>query len=190
MHRTKSPTFNNKKPDNPDYLIIDLDPSDKNNFDRVIETAPAFKKLFDKAGAKSFCKTSGSTGLHIYVPMKKKYDYETIKNFANIVCEMLNEMLPDFTKRIRNLKKRGDEKIYLDSPESAWPNHQFCVFFTSEKWCDSIHALSRQEVKKGLRTSQFTLFNALARVKKSPRLFDGVVAAGTDIPACLKKLAV
>ncbi len=66
-------------PDNPDYMIIDIDPSEKNNFDQVIETANAFKKVLDKAGAKSFCKTSGSTGLHIYVPMKKKYGYEEVK---------------------------------------------------------------------------------------------------------------
>ncbi len=75
-----------KFPDNPDYLIIDIDPSDKNNFDQVIETANAFKKVLDKAEAKSFCKTSGASGLHIYVPMKKKYDYEEVKKFAQLLC--------------------------------------------------------------------------------------------------------
>jgi len=64
----------NKKPDNPDYMIFDIEPSDKNTFDQVVEAALSFKKVLDKAEEKSFCKTSGSTGLPIYVPMKKKYD--------------------------------------------------------------------------------------------------------------------
>src|SRR5436190_5546491 len=100
--------------DKPDYMIIDIDPSEKNTFEQVIETAITFKALLDKAGAESFCKTSGATGLHIFVPMGKKYLYEQVKDFAQLLCNTVNEQLPAFTSVERNLAKRGNKKIYLD----------------------------------------------------------------------------
>lgn len=63
-----------KSLDNPDFMIIDIDPSDNNTFDQVVEAANVVKGILDKAGALSICKTSGASGLHIYVPLGKKYD--------------------------------------------------------------------------------------------------------------------
>lgn len=54
--------------DNPDWCIIDLDPSSKNTFDQVIVAAQTTKKILDAIDAPSYCKTSGATGLHIYIP--------------------------------------------------------------------------------------------------------------------------
>src|SRR6476661_5878737 len=74
------------KIDNPDYLIIDIDPSDKNSFDQVIEAANTVNGILTKAGVKGYCKTSGSSGLHIYIPSGKKYSYDQLKDFAHLVC--------------------------------------------------------------------------------------------------------
>ncbi|MGZ8165316.1 MAG: non-homologous end-joining DNA ligase LigD [Methylobacter sp.] len=57
--------------DHPDYLVIDINPSDKNTFEQVIEVANVVHEILEKAGAANFCKTSGATGLHVYVPTKK-----------------------------------------------------------------------------------------------------------------------
>lgn len=180
-----------KKPDHPDYLIIDLDPSEKNNFNQVIEAANAFKKLFDKAGAKCFCKTSGSTGLHIYVPMKKKYDYETVKDFAHRLCIKVNEMLPDFTTLTRNLAKRGDKKIYLDYLQNRSGQTIASVYSLRPKKGATVSMpLHWKEVKKGLTPGQFTINNSLKRIEKYPSLFDGVFGAATNISACIKKLGL
>ncbi|HEX3072542.1 MAG TPA: DNA ligase D, partial [Ignavibacteriales bacterium] len=69
--------------DKPDYSVIDLDPEGV-SFGKVIETALVVKEVMDEAGAKCYCKTSGSTGLHIYIPLGAKYDYEISKNFAHL----------------------------------------------------------------------------------------------------------
>jgi bifunctional non-homologous end joining protein LigD len=180
-----------KKPDHPDYLIIDIDPSDKNNFNQVIEVARAFKKLFDKAGAECFCKTSGSTGLHIYVPMKKKYPYETIKNFAHQLCLKVNEMLPDLTTLTRNLAKRGDKKIYLDYLQNRAGQTIASVYSLRPKKGATVSMpLQWKEVKKGLTPDQFTIHNSLKRIEKFPGLFNGVFGAATNIAACIKKLGL
>ena len=178
-----------QKPDKPDYMIIDIDPSEKNNFEQVIDTANAFKKLLDKAGAKSFCKTSGSTGLHIYVPMKKKYDYEEVKNFAHLLCMMVNEMLPDFTTLERNLKMRGNKKIYLDYLQNRSGQTIACVYSLRPKEGATVSMpLHWKEVKKGLTSKQFTIFNAKEIIEKRADIFKGVLGPATNIETCLKKL--
>lgn len=180
-----------KKPDYPDYMIIDLDPSDKNNFDQVVEAANAFKKLLDDAGANCFCKTSGSTGIHIYVPMKKKYGYEEVKNFAHILCTIVNEMLPDFTTLERNLAKRGNKKIYLDYLQNSKSQTISSVYSLRPKNGATVSMpLEWKEVKKGLSPLQFNIFNAAERIRKMPHLFDGVLGAGISIPKAIKKLGV
>ncbi len=180
-----------KKTDYPDYLIIDIDPSEKNTFDQVVETANAFKKVFDKAGAACFCKTSGSTGLHIYVPTKNKYSYEEVKNFAHLICMMVEEMLPDFTTLIRNLKKRGDKKIYLDYLQNRSGQTISSVYSLRPKNGATVSMpLHWKEVKKGLTPQQFTIFNAKEIIAKRADLFKPVVAKGINIENCLKKLDV
>ena len=176
-------------PDKPDYMIIDIDPSEKNNFDQVIETANVFKKVLDKAGAKNFCKTSGSTGLHIYVPMKKKYGYEEVKNFALLLCTMVNEMIPAFTTLERNLKKRGNKKIYLDYLQNRSGQTISSVYSLRPKNGATVSMpLYWREVKKGLMPNQFTIFNSAKIISKRADVFKGVLGAATNIENCLKKL--
>ncbi|MFT3909788.1 MAG: DNA ligase D [Ferruginibacter sp.] len=178
-----------KKPDNPDYLIIDIDPSDKNTFDQVVETAIAFKKVLDKAGAKSFCKTSGASGMHIYVPMGKKYDYEEVKNFAQLLCMIVCEELPDITTMERNLKKRGNKKIYLDHLQNRRSQTISSVYSVRPKEGATVSMpLQWKEVKKGLLPTDFTIHNAIKRIKKNPTIFKGVLGPATNIHSCLKKL--
>ena len=176
-------------PDKPDYMIIDIDPSEKNSFNQVIETANAFKKVLDKAGAKGFCKTSGSTGLHIYVPMKKKYGYEEVKNFALLLCTIVQEMIPDFTTLERNLKKRGNKKIYLDYLQNNSGQTISSVYSLRPKNGATVSMpLHWREVKKGLLPNQFTIFNAAKIISKRVDVFKGVLGSATNIENCLKKL--
>jgi bifunctional non-homologous end joining protein LigD len=179
-----------KKLDNPDYLIIDIDPSKKNTFEQVIETALAFKKVLDKAGAKCFCKTSGATGLHIFLPMAKKYSYEQVKDFAALLCTIVNDMLPEFTSMDRNLKKRGDKKIYLDHLQNRRGQTLACAYSLRPKKGATVSTpLEWKEVKKGLHPSAFTITTIIKRVQKKGDLFKEVLGPGVDIKKCLAKLS-
>ncbi len=175
--------------ENPDYIIIDIDPSAKNTFDQVIETANAFKKVFDDAGAKCFCKTSGASGLHIYLPAQKKYTYEEAKSFAQLACMMVQEMLPDFTTLERNLKKRGNKKIYLDYLQNRSGQTISAVYSLRPKKGATVSMpLYWKEVKKGLTPQQFTIFNAAKIIEKRSEIFKPVLGPAINIKACLKKM--
>ena len=101
-----------KKPDNPSWCIIDLDP-DKNSFNQVIEAAQVTHQILESMGIQSYCKTSGSTGLHIYIPLGGKYTYEQSKEFARLIVTMVHEEIPKYTSIERMISNR-DGKMYLD----------------------------------------------------------------------------
>ena len=76
----------------------------------------------------SYPKTSGSTGIHIYIPLGAKYNYEQSKQLAELIANMVHEELPLFTSIIRNPEKRKD-KIYLDLfTKQAHSNYLFTLF--------------------------------------------------------------
>jgi bifunctional non-homologous end joining protein LigD len=176
--------------DKPDYMIIDIDPSPKNNFEQVIEAALAFKAVLDKAGADSFCKTSGATGLHIYVPMGRKYLYEQVRSFAEIICKMVHEQLPRYTSVERNLKKRGN-RIYLDYLQNSRGQTIAAAYSLRPHPGATVSTpLLWKEVKPGLHPSSFTIKNVPARVKKMKDIFKPVLGKGVDLKKCLARISV
>src|SRR5262249_32671380 len=98
--------------DRPDYLVIDLDPEDL-TFRHVVEAALAVHRVLDRAGAASYCKTSGKTGLHVYVPLASAYPTEVARLFAEVVATIVHRQLPKTSSVIRNPKLR-QKRIYLD----------------------------------------------------------------------------
>ncbi|MGZ6255376.1 MAG: non-homologous end-joining DNA ligase, partial [Bacteroidia bacterium] len=175
--------------DKPDYLIIDIDPSDKNTFGQVIEAANVVQSVLKKAGAESYCKTSGATGMHIYVPTQKKYTYDQLKDFALLICILTQEQLPKFTSLERNLKKRGDKMIYLDHLQNRRGQTISSVYSLRPKEGATVSTpLQWKEVKPGLSPQDFTIYNTLKRIEKNGDLFSAVLGKGIDLAKCLKLL--
>lgn len=175
-------------PDNPDWCSIDIDPSDHNTFEQVIEVAQATGQVLDHLKIKGYCKTSGSTGLHIYIPMAARYTYEQSQYFARVIAMQVNRMLPEITSIERMSVKRG-KKIYIDflqnrptatlaAPYSVRPN-EFAGVSMPLHW---------SEVKKGLRPEQFTLLTAINRILTEGDLFKPVLGRGINMEKALKAL--
>lgn len=179
-----------KKMDYPDYLIIDIDPSEKNTFDEVVDTALATKEVLDKAGATSYCKTSGATGLHIYVPLHAAYTYDQARSFAEIIASLTQEKLPAITTLERSLSKRKN-RIYIDYLQNKRGQTLAAVYSLRPVPGASVSTpLLWKEVKRGLHPSDFTLHTTLKRIEKKGDLFNGVLKEKTNIEKCLKKLEV
>lgn len=173
----------------PDYLMIDIDPSDNNTFEQVIEVALTVKKILDKAGADCFCKTSGASGIHVYVPTGKKYTFDQVKDFAYLVCMMVNEELKDFTTLERNLSKRNSKHIYMDYLQNRRGQTIASVYSLRPKPGATVSTpLLWEEVKPGLSPKDFTIYNSLERVKKMGDIFKGVLGKGIDIKKCIENL--
>jgi bifunctional non-homologous end joining protein LigD len=169
-----------KKPDHPTYCIIDLDP-DKNSFDQVIETALVTKQLLDDMGVPSYCKTSGSTGLHIYIPLGNKYTYEQSKEFARVIVTLIHRELPKFTTIERQISNRNG-KMYLDFLQNRPHATIASVYSLRPKQGATVSMpLEWDEVKKGLRMKDFTIFNAVERLESMGDIFKPVLGKGIDL---------
>ena len=175
-------------PLNPDWCVIDLDPGD-NSFEQVIETAQMVRQVLDSLQVVSYPKTSGSTGIHIYIPLGARYNYEQSKQLAELVVNLVHEELPDFTSLVRNPQKRKD-KIYLDYLQNR-PIQTICAPYSvrPKPGATVSMPLHWEEVKKGLKISNFTIRNAMDRVRSEGDLFGGVLGRGIDLNKVLKGLA-
>lgn len=176
--------------DNPDYLVIDLDPSDDNSFDQVVEAARAVKDVLDQAGASGYCKTSGASGLHIYVPLKAIYSYDEARSFAELIAILTEQRLPDTTTTERTVSKRNG-RLYLDYLQNKKGQTLASVYCVRPKPGATVSApLHWKEIKKGLHPSQFTIFNMEKRLNKIGDIFSGVLTERTDLKKCLKNLGM
>ena len=177
------------KADFPDYLVLDLDPSDKNTFEDVIETTLAVKEVLDFAEIKAVPKTSGSSGIHIYIPMGGKYDYDQVKDFGHLLMQMVQQKLPDLTTLERSLQKRDKNKIYLDYLQNRRGQTLASVYSLRPKEGATVSMpLEWDEVKVGLKPTDFTIHNALERLKEKGDLFKPVLGKGIDMLKVIKKL--
>ncbi len=154
-----------KKPENPDFMVIDLDP-DKNEFQEVVSLALVVKQVFDNMGITCYVKTSGSTGIHIYVYLGGVYNYDFIKEFARFVAQKVHETSPDNTSLERSPAKRKG-KIYIDflqnrrgqtiaAPYSARPKPGATVSFP----------LNWNDLDENLDMKDFDIFNVREKVSK------------------------
>lgn len=175
--------------DNPDYIVIDIDPSDKNTFDDVVDVALATKETLDQAGINGYCKTSGSSGLHVYVPFNKKYTYHEAREFANIIAILVNEKLPDITTLERSLSKRKKNQIYVDYLQNRIGQTLACAYSVRPKPGATVSTpLEWDEVKRGLDFHDFTIKNTLERIEKKGDLFKGVLGKGINLEKAIQKL--
>ncbi|TXD81563.1 DNA ligase D [Subsaximicrobium wynnwilliamsii] len=164
--------------DKPDYAIIDLDPSEENSFEEVIETALVAHDILKSAKIKSFCKTSGASGLHIYVPMGGLYNYEQARDFIKLVCLCIQQRLPTLTTMERSLKKRGS-KIYLDYLQNRKGQTIIAAYSLRAKPLATVSTpLNWEEVKTGLKVEQFTIDSVPKRMLKNKDVFLGILEEG------------
>jgi bifunctional non-homologous end joining protein LigD len=177
-----------QNPHCPDWCVIDLDPGNI-TFDKVIETAQVVKEVLDSLQIPSYPKTSGSTGIHIYIPLGAKYNYEQSKQLAELIANLIHEELPTFTSLVRNPDKRKD-KIYIDYLQNR-PIQTICAPYSvrPKPGATVSTPLHWDEVRKGLEISDFTIKNVGERLKAEGELFMGVLGKGIDLNKVMKGLA-
>lgn len=175
--------------ESPDYTVIDLDPSSKNTFEEVIEVAQAVKEVLDMGGVKGYCKTSGSSGLHIYLPLEPGYSYDEARDFTKLLCYYVQELVPNITSMERSVKKRND-KIYLDFMQNRKGQTLAAPYCARPKPGATVSTpLSWEEVKSGLKMKDFTIKTVPERIDKRGDLFKGVLHDKNNIELILSKLS-
>ena len=177
-----------KTPDKPTWMVIDIDPSPENEFTGVVDVALMIKNILDKAGVSCYCKTSGSSGLHVYIPLKNKYDYKEVREFARIIATLVQEQLPETTTLERSLSKRGP-KIYIDYLQNSGGQTLASVYSIRPVPGAFVSTpLDWKEVNHQLHPSLFTIRTIIKRVEQKGDLFKPVLIGVTNIGKALANL--
>ena len=176
------------KEDYPDWCLIDLDPSEKNSFDQVIETALITKEVIENMGVKGYVKTSGSTGIHIYIPLAAKYSYDQCQLFGKIIASQVHHILPEFTS-IERLTKNRRGKLYIDYLQNRPKATLAAPYSLRPKPGATVSMpLHWAEVKKGLSMKDFTIKNAIERIRSEGDIFKPVLGKGINLDNVFKNV--
>jgi len=155
-----------KKLDQPDWVAIDLDPKQA-PWENVLEVAKITKAICDEVGLKAFPKTSGSSGIHIYLPVKPTNDYESVGEFSRMLATEVAGRAPKIATVERTIAKRGREQVYVDWMQNARGKSLAAVFTARAKPGATVSMpLTWKQIEQGVKISDFTVKNVPALLKK------------------------
>ncbi len=182
----------------PDFLLFDLDPYiyrgdeaageepqlNRKAFTKTVEVARAFKEILDAAALPSYVKTSGATGLHIYVPVLRQFPYPVIRSLCETVSgELLARMPQDVTLEWASQKRTG--KIFLDVNQNARAKNVAAIFSPRAKPGAPVSVPVRWDELDDLYPTDFTVLTALERFAETGDLWAGILDARQDLTALL-----
>lgn len=159
----------------PDWIVFDLDPG-KVEFGVVREVALAVKKFLDTLELESYAKTSGSRGMHVYVPIQATYSYPIITDFAERVAKQIVKQNPEITTMVRSLSARKPNRIYLDHLQNAQGKTIVAPYSVRERASATVSApLEWREVRGSVTPQDFTIKTMPKRVQSKGDLFAEVL---------------
>jgi bifunctional non-homologous end joining protein LigD len=173
----------------PDWCILDLDPKDA-PFEHVVKVARAVKDLCDEIELTAFIKTSGSTGLHVMLPMARLVTFEQARQLGGLLARVVANGLPDIATVTRQVGKRGG-RVYLDYVQNGHGRLLVAPYSVRPLPGAPVSmVLEWREVTPKLDIRKFTIKNAPARMEKlgtDPLL--PVLDVQPDLVAALERLA-
>ncbi len=175
--------------DYPDFAVFDLDPSPGNSFEQVKTIALLTRQILNELGLRSYIKTSGSEGLHIYLPVENKYSYEEIRDFGRSVAQIICTMQPEIATIERTVKKRG-AKVYVDYMQNVKGKTLCCAYSVRPRPGATVSAPLHWDEVNSIRPSDFTIKTILPRVRKVGELFAPVLSDQQSLDAAFSQLGL
>ncbi len=180
---SRSPTL-----DNPDFVLIDLDPQEC-PFEMIVEAALLVKQALDEIGLAGYPKTTGGDGLHVYVPVENIYSYDETRTFAELIARIVFDRKPDLFTTPRAVAQRKKGRVYFDYLQNG-KSKTIAAPYVLRAYPGAPVAtpLEWGEVKRGLHPSQFNITNVRERFRQTGDLFAGVLEQPQRLEKALEKL--
>jgi bifunctional non-homologous end joining protein LigD len=175
------------KPDRPDWVLFDLDPSDDVGFAETVQVALLVKQALDALGLVSFPKTSGADGLHVLVPIARRHTYEDTRGFAEIIAGALARSYRGLvTTEWTKAKRRG---VLIDANQNGEGKTIASVYSVRPKAGAPVSTpLLWDEVNENLNPSIYTMEVVLDRVARYGDLYEGVLKTKQSLAKALRAI--
>jgi len=175
------------KPNRPDYVLFDLDPSPDVGFRETVEVAQHVREALDAMGLECFVKTSGGEGLHVQVPIARRYTYEETRRFAEVVAGALARTRPDLvTTEWAKAKRRG---VFIDAKMNGEGMTIASVYSVRPRPGAPVATPLRwQELTADLDPRDFTMDTVVRRVERHGDLFAPLISTRQRLERALAAL--
>jgi bifunctional non-homologous end joining protein LigD len=174
------------KPHRPDFVLFDIDPPE-GLWPEAIEVAQLIRKRLDELGLESFVKTSGSTGIHVLVPIARRSTFDQTYEFAELVSRGLAEEHPGLIT-VEWLKKKR-EGVLVDHRQNGWGKTIASVYSVRPRPGAPVSTPLRwSELTAGLDFREFTMDVVLKRLQKHGDLFEPVLQGRQSLAPALKEV--
>jgi bifunctional non-homologous end joining protein LigD len=176
--------------DNPDFALIDLDPTEGCPYSQIVEAAQLVKKTLDSIGLRGYPKTTGGDGMHIYIPLQPVYTFEQVRSFAELLSILVINQKSDLFTTPRTVSSRKKAKVYFDYLQiSSAKTIAAPYVLRAHPGAPVSTPLDWSEVKAGLEPGQFNIHNAMNRFQRTGDLFEGVLTKPQKLEPALEKVA-
>ncbi|MEO8259115.1 MAG: non-homologous end-joining DNA ligase [Acidobacteriota bacterium] len=153
--------------DRPDYVHFDLDPGPGAPFERVLETALVVREALDALAMPSLVKTTGSKGLHVYVPIVRGPEQKQVWTFAKALAHELASRHPAIMTAEYRVASRPRGRVLIDYNQNAWGRTLASIYSVRPRPHATVSTpVTWQEVERGVRIEDFTVGNVPGRVAK------------------------
>jgi bifunctional non-homologous end joining protein LigD len=164
--------------DQPDYVHFDLDPGVGATFDRVRETALIVREALDVLKMPSLVKTTGSKGMHVYVPIVRGPAQKQVWTFAKALAQELAARHPALVTAEYRVAKRPRGRVLVDYNQNAWGRTLASIYSVRPRKEATVSTpITWREIEHGIRIEDFTVANVPARVGKLGDLWKPLLAA-------------
>ncbi len=160
-------------PEYPDFAIFDLDPSPPATFRDVVEVAFWVKNVLREMGLEAFPKTSGATGLHLYVPIENRYPYPTVAGWVGDVADLIHQTFPGRTTRERRVARRLG--VYIDHLQNVMGKTIASVYSPRPQPLGTVSTPVTWEELPFVHPTSFTISNVPDRTRRVGDLFAPVL---------------
>ena len=176
--------------ENPDFALIDLDPTEGCPYDKIVEAAQLVKETLDALKMSGYPKTTGGDGMHVYIPLEPVYTYEQVRTFAELLSILVVREKPDLFTTPRTVAQRKKGKVYFDYLQiSTGKTIAAPYVLRAYPGAPVSTPLDWGEVKKGLDPSHFTIHNAIDRFERVGDLFAHVLTNLQKLEPALEKVS-
>lgn len=164
--------------DRPDYLHFDLDPGPGATFERVLESALIVHEALDALRMPSFAKTTGSKGVHVYVPIVRGPTQKQVWTFAKTLAQELALRHPTLMTAEYRVAKRPHGRVLVDYNQNAWGRTLASIYSVRPRPEATVSTpVTWKEVERGIRIEDFTVANVRARLEKTGDLWKPLLQA-------------
>ena len=176
-----------QQPDRPDFAVFDLDPAEGASWERTAAAARLVGTALERLGLAGYPKTSGSRGIHIYVPLDPVYEYDRVRSFVSAVGRLLAAADPDGVTMSRHIPSRKG-KVFIDSRQNRAGATIASVYSVRPRPGAPVSTPIRWEELDRIRPDDFTIGTLWDRISRYGDLFAPVLSGGQRLEEAEKAL--